>query len=218
MPGLPVLHCLQEFVQTHVHWVNDAIQPSHPVTLFFSCPQSFPASGSFLMCQHFTSGAQSIGASTSASVLPMNIQGWFLLGLTGLINLLAKIILRAFSSIKFWKHLINSLALSLLYGPTLKSVHDYWKNHSFDYTTVLWRPTRSSRTNTQKSCPFHHRGLDCKSRKSRDIWSYRQIWPLSTKWNRGKVNRVLPRECIGHSKHLLPATQEITLHMTLPDG
>ena len=154
MSGLPVLHCLQEFVQTHVHWVNDAIQPSHPVTPFFSCPRSFPASGSFLMCQHFTSGTQSIGASTSASVLPMNIQDWFLLGLIGLINLLAKIILRAFSSIKFWKRLSNTLVLSLLYGPTLKSVHDYWKNHSSDYTMVLWRPTRSSRTSTHKKLSF----------------------------------------------------------------
>jgi len=47
---------------------------------------------------------------------------------------------------------------------------------------VLWRPTRPSRTNTQKRCPFHYRGLECKSRKSRDTWSNRQIWPWSTKW------------------------------------
>ena len=48
---------------------------------------------------------------------------------------------------------------------------------------------------TQKRCPFHHRGLECKSRKSRDTWNNRQIWPWSTKWSRAKANRVLPREC-----------------------
>ena len=67
--------------------------------------------------------------------------------------------------------------------------------------TVLWRPTRPSRTNTKKRCPFHHRGIECKSRKSRDTWSNRQVWPWSTKWSRAKDNRVLPRECTGHSKH-----------------
>ena len=61
---------------------------SSSATSFFSCPQSFPASGSFLVCQLFISGGQSIGAL--ASVLPMNIQGWFPLGLTGLISLLSK--------------------------------------------------------------------------------------------------------------------------------
>ena len=52
-PGLPVHHQLPEFAQTHAHQVNDAIQPSHPLTLFFSCPQSLPASGSFPMSQLF---------------------------------------------------------------------------------------------------------------------------------------------------------------------
>ena len=54
----------------------------------------------------------------------------------------------------------------------------------------------------KKRCPFHYRGLECKSRKSRDTWSNGQIWPWSTEWSRAKVNRVLPRECTGHSKHL----------------
>ena len=80
---------------------------------------------------------------------------------------------------------------------------------------VLWRPIRPSRTNTQNRCPFHHRGLECKSRKSRDTWSTRQIWPWSTKWSRSKANRVLPRECTGHSKHRLPTTQEKTLYMDI---
>ena len=60
----------------------------------------------------------------------------------------------------------------------------------------------------QKRCPFHYRGLECKSRKSRNTWSNRQIWPWSTEWNRAKANRVLPRECTGHSKHPLPTTQK----------
>ena len=79
-PGLPVDHQLLEFTQTHVHGVSDAIQPPHPLSSpspaipFSSCLQSFPASGSFQMSQFFTSGGPSIGVSTSASVLPMNVQ------------------------------------------------------------------------------------------------------------------------------------------------
>ena len=80
---------------------------------------------------------------------------------------------------------------------------------------VLWRPTRPFRTNTQKGCPFHHRGLECKCRKSRNTWSNRQIWPWNTEWSRAKANRVLPRKCPGHSKHALPTTQEKTLHMDI---
>ena len=65
----------------------------------------------------------------------------------------------------------------------------------------------------QKRCPFHHRVLDCKSRKSRDTWSNRQVCPWSTKWSRAKANRVLPRKCTGHTNHTLPTTQAKTLHM-----
>ena len=65
-------------------------------------------------------------------------------------------------------------------------------------------------------CSFHYRGLECKSRKSRNTWSDRQIWPWNTEWSRAKANnRVLPRECTGHSKHPLPTTQEKTLHMDI---
>ena len=76
---------------------------------------------------------------------------------------------------------------------------------------ILWRCTKPSRTSTKK-CPFLHRGLECKSRKSRDTSGNRQIWPWSTKWSRAKANKVLPRERTGHSKHPLPTTQKI-LHM-----
>ena len=67
----------------------------------------------------------------------------------------------------------------------------------------------------KKRCPFHYRGLECKSRKSRNTWSNRQIWPWSTEWSTAKANRVLPRKCTGHSKHPLPTTQEKTLHMDI---
>ena len=89
----------------------------------------------------------------------------------------------------------------------------YWKDHLF--WMVLWRPTRPFRTNTQKRCPFHSRGLEWKSRKSRNTWHNRQIWPWSTEWSRAKANRVLPKEHTGHSKHPLPTTQEKTLHMEI---
>ena len=80
---------------------------------------------------------------------------------------------------------------------------------------VLWTPTRLSGTNTPKRCPFHYRELECKSRKSRNTWSNRQIWPWSTEWSRAKANIVLPREHTGHSKHPLPTTQGKTLHMDI---
>ena len=99
--GLPVHHQLSESTQTHVHWVGDA--SNHPGP-FSSCPQYFPASGYFPMNQLFTSGGQSIGASASASVLPMNIQGWFSLGLTGLVSLQSQGLSRVFSSTTIQKH------------------------------------------------------------------------------------------------------------------
>ena len=90
-PGFPVLHYLQESAQTHVHWVGDTIQPSHPLS------PPFPALnlsqlilGSFSVSQLFASGGQSTRASASPSVLPVNSQGWFPSGLTGLMILLSK--------------------------------------------------------------------------------------------------------------------------------
>ena len=91
----------------------------HPtVSSFSSCSQSFPASGSSPMSQLFASGSQSTGASASASVLPVNIQGWFPLGLTGLISLQSKGLSRVFSSTKIWKHQFFGIQLSLwFYAP-----------------------------------------------------------------------------------------------------
>ena len=91
-PGFPVHHQLPELAQTHVYpTISSSVVP------FSSCLQSFPASGSFPMSQFFASGGQSISASVSSWVLPMNIQGWFPLGLTDLIFLQSKGLSRVFS-------------------------------------------------------------------------------------------------------------------------
>ena len=77
-PGFPVLHDLPEFAQTRVHLVSDAIQPSYPLLHPFPLPSIFPSMGIFLVSWLFVSGGQSIGASASASVLPMNVYGWLI--------------------------------------------------------------------------------------------------------------------------------------------
>ena len=102
---------------------------SSSVVPYSSCLQSFPASGSFPVSQLFASGGQSTGVSASASVSPMNIQDWFPLGWTGWItlNILES---QEYSPIPQFKS-INASMLSFLYSPTLTSIHDYWKNHSF---------------------------------------------------------------------------------------
>ena len=91
---------------------------------------------------------------------------------------------------------------------------NHWCQRSWSWL-VLWKPITPSRTSTPKRCPFHHRGLKCKSRTSRDTQNNRQVWPWSTKWSRVKANRVFSREHTGHSKHHLPITQEMTLYMEI---
>ena len=99
---------------------------SSSVIPFSSCLLSFPTSGSFPMSQLFASGSQSIGASASASVPPMNIQDWFSLGLIDLISLQSKGLSRVFSNTTVQKHQFFGSELSLW------SICDYWKIHSFD--------------------------------------------------------------------------------------
>ena len=104
-PGHPVHHQLPEFSSNSCQlsqWCHPTITPS--ITPFSSCPQSFSVSGSFPRSRLFASGGQSIRAFTSATVLPVNIQGWFPLGLTGLISLLSKGLSRVFSSTIIRKH------------------------------------------------------------------------------------------------------------------
>ena len=107
-------------------WCHPTISSS--VIPFSSCPQSFPASGSFLMSQFFESGSQTIGASASASIFPMNIQDWFPLGLTGLISLQPKGLSKVFSNTTVQKH--QFFGAQPLYDPTLTSLCDCRKNHS----------------------------------------------------------------------------------------
>ena len=121
-PGVCSKSCLVS------QWCHPTISSS--VTPFSSCPQSFPASGFFPVSQFFASGGQSIGASASVSVHPVNIQGWFLFGLSGLISLQSKGFSWVFSSTTTWKH--QFFVLNLLHDPTLTSIRDYWENHSFD--------------------------------------------------------------------------------------
>ena len=129
MPGFPVHHQLPEFAQTLVHQISDAIQQSHPLSSSSLLPSILTSINVFSK-EFFASGGQSTEASASALVLSMNIQDSFLLGLTGWTSLLSKSYQKSFPTPQFKS--INASGLSFLYSPTLTSIHDYWKNHSFD--------------------------------------------------------------------------------------
>ena len=135
MPGFPVLHYLPEVAQTHDHWVSDAIQLSHPL--------SSPSLPAFILSQH-QALFQWVGSSQVAKVLKLQLQHqssqWIFR--VDFLNIHWKDWLvwssccprdsqKSFPAPQFQS--INSSAFSLLFGPTLTSVHDYWKNHSFDY-------------------------------------------------------------------------------------
>ena len=140
-PGLPVHHQLLEFTQIHVHWVSDAIQPSllcHPLLLL---PSIFPSIWSFanesavcIRWPKYWSFIFNICPSNVYSVLISFRIDW--------------------SPCSPWEtqesspapqcKSINSLALSLLYGPSLTCIHDYWKNHSFDYLDLYWQSNVSA--------------------------------------------------------------------------
>ena len=109
-------------------WRHPTISTS--VVPFSSCPQSSPALGSFLRSQFFTSGSQRIGASTSASVLPMNIQDWFPLWLTGWIPCSPRDSQESSPTPQLKN--INSSVLSFLSSPTLTSIHNYSETNGFD--------------------------------------------------------------------------------------
>ena len=111
-------------------WYHPIISSS--VVPFSSCYQSFPASGSFPMRQVFTSGGQSIGALALASVLPMKIQVWQAW------SPCCPMDFQESSPEPQFKN-TGSSALSLLYGPTITFIHDYWKNHSFEYMDCGWQ-------------------------------------------------------------------------------
>ena len=135
-PGLPVHHQLQEFTQTHVHWVGDAIQPSHPLSSPF--PPTFDLSWHQGIFQWVSSSYQ------VAKVLEFQLQHqsfqWifrtdFLYD--GLVGSPCSLKDPQESSPTPQFKSINSSALSFLYSPTLTSIHDYWKNHSFDWNYII---------------------------------------------------------------------------------
>ena len=82
----------------------------------------------------------------------------------------------------------------------------------------LWRPTRLSRTTSPKKCPFHYRGLEYRSRKSRNTWSNRQIWSWSTEWSRAKANRVLQENALVIANSLFQQHKRRLYTWRLPDG
>ena len=123
MPGLPVPHHLLKFAQVHAHCFSDAIQPSHPLMPSFPFVLNLSQrQGLFQWNLLFTSDDQNTGVSTSASVLPMTIQGWFPLRLTGLICAV-QWTLRSLLQLHVWKHQLS--VLCLLYGPTLTILCDH---------------------------------------------------------------------------------------------
>ena len=125
MPGLPVHHQLPELAQTHVHWASDAIQPSHPLLS--------PSPAVFNLSQHQGLFQWVSSVPQVAQVLKFQLQHRsfkFPLRLTGWISWSPRESQESSPTPQFKS--INSLALSFLYGPTLTSIHDYWKNHSFD--------------------------------------------------------------------------------------
>ena len=129
--------------------------------------------------------------------------------------------------------MVNKRVRNTVLGCSLKNdrmISVHFQGKSFNITAIqVYAPTSNTEEveqfyedlqdlreiTPQKRCPFHYRGLEWKSRKSRNTWSNRQIWPWNTEWSRAKANRVLPREHTGHSKHPLPTTQENTLHMDI---
>ena len=137
MQGFHILNYLPEFAQGHVHWVGDAIQPSPHLLPSFLLSSIFPSIRVFvnestlhIRCTKYCCFSFNISPSNEYSGLISS-------GLTDLISLQS----RDSQESSPWPHFesINSLALSLLYGPTLTSIYDYWKNHRFDCTDLCCR-------------------------------------------------------------------------------
>ena len=130
MPGFLVLHCLWEFVQIHVHWVGDVFYHLIFCRPLLLLPSIFPNirvfSNESALCIRWPKH----WSFSLASVLPVNIQDWFPLGWTGWTSLQAKRFSRVFPNTTFKS--TSSSVFSFLYGPTLTSIHDHWKNHSLD--------------------------------------------------------------------------------------
>ena len=158
--GFPILHYLPKFAQTHIQWVNDAIQPSHP--LLPAYPPALNLSqhqGLFQWDSSSHQVAKVLDFQLQHSLEPMNIQGWFPLGLSGLISLLSKGLSRVFSSTAIWNHQFFGIQPS--FWSTLISIYDYWKNHSFDYMDLSSNQSLSPTLCDPMNCsrpglPVHH--------------------------------------------------------------
>ena len=123
----------------------ESVIPSNHLILYHPLlflPSIFPLSGSFQMSQLFASGSQRIGVSALASVLLMNIQDWSPLGWTGWISCGPRDSQESSPTLQFKS--INSSALSFLYSSTLTSIHNYWKNHSLNWTDLCWQSNVSA--------------------------------------------------------------------------
>ena len=131
-PGFAVPHYLPEFAQIHVHWVNDTIQPSH---LPFLLPSIFPSirvfSNESALCIRWPK-------CWSFSISPSNVYSGLISFRIDWFDLLAVQKTLESSPAPQFKS-ISSSALSLHYGPTLTSIHDYWKNHGFNYMDLCWQ-------------------------------------------------------------------------------
>ena len=121
-PGLPIHHQLPEFTQTHVHWVSNAIQPSHPLSSPSPPALSLSQYQGLFKWVRSSHQVAKVGVSASTSVLPMNIQDWFPLGLTGLISLLSKDSHKTSPTPQFES--INASVLSFLYSP-ISHIHTW---------------------------------------------------------------------------------------------
>ena len=131
MPVFPALHYLSEFAQTHVHWVDDVIQPSHPLSPLLFLLSIFPSirifSNELALCIRWPKYL-----SFSFSISPSNVySGLIFFRISWFDHLAVQGTLESSPALQFES--ISSSALSLLYGPTLTSIHDHWRNYSFDY-------------------------------------------------------------------------------------
>ena len=137
LPGFSVHHYLPEFAQTHVHWVDDAFQPSQPLS-----PPSLSALNLYQhqgLFQWFSNSHEvAKGWSFSFSISPYNEYSGLISFRIDWLDLAVQGLLKRLLQQPLFKS-INSLALNLLYGSTVTSVRDCWKNHNFDYTDLCWQ-------------------------------------------------------------------------------
>ena len=136
MPGLPVYHQLSEFTQTHVHWVSDAIQPSHPLSSP-SPPAPIPLSIRVFSNESTLHMRWPKYWSFSFSIIPSKDIPGLIFRMDWLDLLAVQGTLKSLPTTQFKS--INSLVLSFLHIPTLTSIHDHWKNHSLDQTDLCWQ-------------------------------------------------------------------------------